>query len=68
MAYKKMRWLTLAGALGFCSGVMAQSPDDTLIQLKDAIEIAGQRYHLLQAHKYEVEAATKSIEVAKYSR
>jgi outer membrane protein len=68
MAYKKMRWLKLAGALVFCSGVMAQSPVDTLIQLKGAIEIAGQRYHLLQAHKYEVEAATKSIEVAKYSR
>jgi outer membrane protein len=66
MAIKK--WFKLTGALFMCSCIMAQNPVDTSIQLKDAIQLAGQRYHLLQARKYEAEAATKSIGVTKYSR
>lgn len=63
-----MKCLTLATALFLCSNIMAQSPVDTLIQLKGAIQLAEQRYHLLQARKYKVEAATKNIDVTKYSR
>jgi outer membrane protein len=68
MLYKKMKWYTLAGALLFCCKTMAQSPVDTLIRLKGAIQLAEQRYHLLQAGKYESAAADKNVDVAKYSR
>jgi outer membrane protein len=68
MAYKKMKWYKLAGALFFCCKTMAQGPVDTLIQLKGAIQLAEQRYHLLQSRKYEAAAADKNVDVAKYSR
>jgi outer membrane protein TolC len=68
MLYKQLKWLLPAGIIFFSSSVMAQSQVDTLVQLKEAIRLAQQRYHLLQARKFESEAATKNIEVAKYSR
>ncbi|OQP60073.1 hypothetical protein A3860_34650 [Niastella vici] len=68
MLYKKMKWYTLAGALLFCCKTMAQSPVDTLLQLKGAIQLAEQHYHLLQARKYEAAASDKNVDVAKYSR
>ncbi len=43
-------------------------PVDTLIHLRDAIQLAEQRYHLLQARKYEAEAAQQNIALAEYSR
>jgi len=46
----------------------AQLPVDTLIKLKSAVQMAEQRYHLLQADKYETEAAQKNIALAKYGR
>lgn len=63
-----MKCLTLASTLFLCCGVMAQNPVDTLVQLRGAIQLAQQRYHLLKAGKYEVEAATRNIGVAKYSK
>jgi outer membrane protein len=68
MSNKQMKWLKLAVLVFFCSDLIAQSPADTVIQLKGAIQLAEQRYHVLQARKYEVESANKSIEIAKYSR
>ncbi len=43
-------------------------PSDTLIHLKDAVQLAEQRYHLLQASKFEAEAAQQNIALAEYSR
>ncbi len=68
MSYNKIKWFKLAGVLFFCCEAIAQSPTDTLIQLKDALQLGEQRYHLLQAHKYEAEAAAKNVDVIKYSR
>jgi outer membrane protein len=68
MAYKNMKWLILASALFFHSSSIAQARTDTLIQLKDAIRLGEERYHLLQARKYETSAAIKNTEVIKYSR
>ena len=65
MLYIKMKWYQLAGALFFCCNALAQSPVDTLIQLKGAISLAEQRYHLLQARGYEAKAASKNVDVTK---
>ena len=68
MLYKKMKWFKLAGALMLCCNAMAQSQVDTLIHLKGAILLAEKNYHLLHAKKYEAAAATKNVDVVKYSR
>ncbi len=52
----------------FCSNAIAQGQTDTLIRMKDAVQLAEQRYHLLKSKQYEVEAAVKYIDVVKYSR
>lgn len=41
---------------------------DTLIHLQDAIDLAASHYHLLQSKKLEADAATKYIDVVKYSK
>jgi outer membrane protein TolC len=46
----------------------AQVPNDTSIRLKDAVQLAEQRYHLIKSRQFETDAATKAIEVAKHSR
>ena len=46
----------------------AQQSTDTLLYLKGAVQLAEQHYHLLQAHRYEVEAAQQNIVLAEYSR
>ncbi len=46
----------------------AQKPVDTLMDLKSAVLMAEQRYHLLKARNYEAEAAAKYVDVVKYSR
>jgi outer membrane protein TolC len=51
-----------------CTAALAQNPPDTLIGLKDAVVLAQQHYHLLQAHKYTSEAAAKNVDVVKYSK
>jgi outer membrane protein len=68
MSNNKMKWLNLSVVFFICSNIKAQNPVDTSIQLKGAIQLSEQRYHLLQARKYEVEAANKNVAVAKYSR
>jgi outer membrane protein len=47
--------------------IKAQVTGDTLIHLKDALQLAEQRYHLLQAKKADADAAAKNISVVKYS-
>src|SRR6266542_2049645 len=47
---------------------IAQTPSDTLIQMKDAVLLAEQNYHLLKARKYEADAANENVNVVKYSR
>ncbi len=56
----------LTGLFLFTNAI--SQPADTLIHLKDAVELAEQRYHLLRADKYETEAAQKNIALAKYGR
>lgn len=52
--------------LVFSNNVIAQSATDSLVNLKSAVEIADHRHHLLNARRYEVEAATKNIDVTRY--
>ena len=51
--------------LVFSNNVIAQSATDSLVNLKSAVEIADHRHHLLNARRYEVEAATKNIDVTR---
>jgi outer membrane protein len=46
----------------------AQTPVDTLIELKSTVQMAEQRYPLLKARNYEAQAAAKYVDVVKYSR
>ena len=55
-------------AVAVCSSAMAQAPSDTLIQMKGALQLAEQRYHLLKSGQYEAQAASGNIEVVKYSK
>ena len=68
MFYQKAGSYKFLIAILFCSNVVAQTPSDTLIQLKGAITLAEQRYYLLKSKKYQADAATKYIDVVKYSR
>lgn len=54
--------------LSYCSETCAQAQKDTIIHLKDAVQLAEQRYHLLKSHQYEADAAAKAVDVAKRSR
>src|SRR6266487_688940 len=67
MLYTKQRLYQLIIALLIFSNATAQAPSDTLIQMKDAVRMAEERYHLLKARKYETDAAIKNIDVVKYS-
>ncbi|MBS1576649.1 MAG: TolC family protein [Bacteroidetes bacterium] len=49
-------------------GFTSNAQKDTLIQLKDAVLLAEQRYHLVKSHQYEADAAMKAITVAKHSK
>ena len=68
MQYKRFTWYKLAGLLLLSSNIIAQRPADTLVKLNDAIQLAQKRFHLLQARKFEMEAAVRNVQVAKYSR
>ena len=68
MLYKYMGLYKTVVVLLIWSHTTAQTPADTLIKIKDAVQLAEQRYHLLKARKYEADAAVKNIDVTKYSR
>ena len=48
--------------------IHGQRQADTLIQIKGAVQMAEQRYHLLKSRQYESDAATKAIDIVKYSK
>lgn len=50
------------------SRLVAQQPTDTLVRLSDVTQVAEQRYHLLQAKRYEKEAAASHVAVTTYSK
>ncbi len=58
----------LAVALLINCNAIAQSQFDTVIEMKDAVLLAEQNYHLLKARKYEADAANENVNVVKYSR
>lgn len=68
MTTRILKLYTVLVTLFFCSNIIAQAPADTLIQMKGAIQLAEQRYHLLISKKYEADAASKNVDVVKYSR
>jgi outer membrane protein len=68
MEYKLLGLYKLLFVLLICGNAIAQMPPDTLIKIRDAVQLAEQRYHLLKAGKYEADAASKNIDVVKYSR
>jgi outer membrane protein TolC len=68
MFYKYLKIYKLLFILFLCNVSWAQHRPDTLIKLKDAVQLGSQHYHLLQAGKYEAEAAQKDIAIAEYSR
>ena len=68
MPPQELRLFKLIVVLFFSSGAIAQRPVDTLIQLKGAIQLAGQNYHLLKSKKLEADAAQGNVDVLKYSR
>ena len=65
--FKPAIWSFLIAHM-FIGKVIAQAPVDTLIQLKDAIRLSEEHYHLLKSKKFEADAATKYIKVIKYSK
>ena len=68
MCYFLKKFLAIITVLPCCNNLTAQSPTDTLIQLKDAVQMAQDRYHLLQSKKYEADAAKSNINIVKYSK
>jgi outer membrane protein TolC len=68
MLYNNIKLYKLFVAICFCNHTMAQTPADTLIKIKDAVQLAEQNYHLLKAGKYEADAAAKNVEVIKYGK
>ncbi len=66
MPFKKLRLYTLLVGFIFSNNIIAQGITDSLVHLRSAVEIANQRHHLLNARRYEVEAATKNIDVTRY--
>jgi len=66
MFHKKQTVYAFLVGIFFSGNAKAQSEVDSLVNLKSAVEIAGQRHHVLNARRYEVEAATKNLDVARY--
>jgi outer membrane protein TolC len=63
-----LKWIALMGFVINMSSARAQSYPDTLISLHGTLEISEQRYHRLKAELYEANAATRNVEVVKYSK
>src|ERR1700712_5220383 len=68
MLHKYLKLYKLVFLLLICDCALAQTLPDTLLKIKDAVQLAQQHYHLLQASRYEAEASQKNISLAKYSR
>src|SRR5215203_1259454 len=66
MFHKKRTVYAFLVGIFFSGNAIAQSEVDSLVNLKSAVEIAGQRHHVLNARRYEVEAATRNLDVARY--
>ncbi|HEY1870321.1 MAG TPA: hypothetical protein VGG71_04645, partial [Chitinophagaceae bacterium] len=63
-----LRVIGLIPVLFLFSIANGQSSTDTLIGLKGSLEASEQRFHLLKAGNYEVNAATNKIDVTKYRK
>lgn len=68
MKYNKPAIWSLLIVQLFISKAIAQLPADTVLHLNDALRLSEDRYHLLQSKKFEADAATKYINVIKYSK
>lgn len=68
MLYTMIKWVKLSVLLFLSCNALAQGLPDTVIQLKGAVTLAEQNYHLLKARKYESEAAARNVDVAKFSK
>ena len=68
MHREKLKLYKVIGALFLFGFANAQTPIDTLVEMKGIVEMAARRYHLLKAGKYEADAAAKNIDLTKYSR
>ena len=68
LTYKILAASCLIIAHLFIGEAIAQTPTDTLLQLKDAIRLSEERFHFLKSKKLEADAATKNIDVIKYSK
>jgi len=67
MLNKPIRLLAMLGLMMPCCQLLAQAPIDTAIELKGALQLAEQHYHLLKSVKYEADAATRHVDVVKYN-
>ncbi|MBL7724801.1 MAG: TolC family protein [Chitinophagaceae bacterium] len=68
MKYKPLVICSLLTVQLFLGKVIAQTLPDTVLQLKDALRLSEERYHLLKSKKLEADAATKYVDVIKYSK
>jgi outer membrane protein TolC len=68
MPHHKIKFYKLIVVLFFSTNAIAQIPGDTPVQLRGAIQLAEQNYHLLKSKKLEANAAGKNVDVTKYSR
>jgi len=62
-----MKWYYFTFLVLFNIPAIAQI-QDTLIHINDAITLAGNGYHLLQARRYEADAAATGVNVARYQK
>jgi outer membrane protein TolC len=65
---KKYRELLACCMAVILAGTVVAQTTDTLIDLKGAVQLAAQRYHLLRSVQYELDAANQYIDVVKYSK
>lgn len=68
MHQRNLRLFILFICFVFSRHTYSQLPNDTMIALKDAVQLGEQRYHLLKARKYEADAAERNKHVVKYGR
>lgn len=68
LKYKTLAICILLAVQLFIGKAIAQTLTDTAIQLKDALRLSEERYHLLKSKKLDADAATKYVDVVKYSK
>lgn len=66
MFHQKQKGYGLIIGLLVATTIAAQRPGDLPVSLKKAVEIAGERTHLLQSRRLEAEAAEKNVNVTRY--